>query len=125
MTASRFRSVAPTPTAPTTPTAIARTAAFDLYDFRSENEHRRTDVIDLSVQGKLQTGSMSHALTAGVQQSKVRNRFQQQAYNYVGAGNVDGTAFWPADPTLSYESTNRTNAPPRSTCATPSRSPNT
>ena len=81
--------------------------SFDLYDFRSENEHRRTDVIDLSVQGKLQTGSMSHALTAGVQQSKVRNRFQQQAYNYVGAGNVDGTAFWPADPTLSYESTNR------------------
>ena len=80
---------------------------FDLYDFRSENEQRRSDVIDVSVQGKLRTGPLAHALTTGVQQVRVRNRFQQQAYNYVGTGNVQGTAITPADPTLTDENTNR------------------
>ena len=80
---------------------------FDLYDFRSENEQRRSDVIDLALQGKLRTGPLAHALTTGVQQSSVRNRFQQQAYNYVGTGNVQGTAIMPADPTLTDENTNR------------------
>ncbi len=80
---------------------------FDLYDFRSENERRRSDVIDVSLQGKLRTGALAHALTAGVQQSTVRNRFQQQAFNYVGTGNVQGTAITPADPSLTDENTNR------------------
>jgi iron complex outermembrane receptor protein len=80
---------------------------FDLYDFRSENERRRTNVIDLSVQGQLQTGLLRHSLTTGVQQSKVRNRFQQQAYNYVGTGNVDGTAVTAPDARLTDENTNR------------------
>ncbi len=80
---------------------------FDLYDFRSENERRRTDVLDLSVQGKLQTGSVRHVVTTGVQQSKVRNRFAQQAFNFVGTGNVDGSAMTAPDPTLSDENTNR------------------
>ena len=80
---------------------------YDLYDFRSENERRRTDNLDLSVQGKLQTGPLTHALTTGVLQSRVRNRFQRQAYNYVGTGNVEGTRFAPADPTLTDENTNR------------------
>jgi iron complex outermembrane recepter protein len=80
---------------------------FDLYDFRSENERRRTDALDLSVQGKLQTGPLSHALTTGVLQSTVRNRFQQQAFNFVGTGNVDGTSVVPADPTLTDQNTHR------------------
>ena len=80
---------------------------FDMYDYRSENERRRTDVIDLAVQGKLQTGPLAHALTTGVLQSRVRNRFQQQAFNFVGSGNVDGTIVNPADPTLTAQSTNR------------------
>ena len=45
--------------------------------------------------------------TVGVQQSRVRNRFQQQAYNYVGTGNVEGTLVTPADPSLTDENTNR------------------
>jgi iron complex outermembrane receptor protein len=79
---------------------------FDLYDYRSENERRRLDVLDLSLQGRLQTGAVGHALTAGVLQSRVRNRFQQQAYNFVGEGNVDGTLVTPPDPKLTAESTN-------------------
>ena len=80
---------------------------FDLYDFRSENERRRTDVIDLSLQGKLPTGPLLHAFTLGLQQSKVRNRFQQQAFNFVGTGTVDGSAITAPDATLSDENTNR------------------
>ena len=80
---------------------------YDLYDFRSENERRRSDALDLSVQGKLQTGSVSHALTVGAMQSRVRNRFEQQAYNYVGTGNVEGTLFTSPDPSLTDENTNR------------------
>jgi len=80
---------------------------YDLYDFRSENERRRTDALDLSLQGKLQTGSFEHTVTTGVLQSRVRNRFQQQAYNYVGTGNVEGTLVTPEDPALTDENTNR------------------
>ena len=80
---------------------------FDLYDFRSENERRRTDALDLSIQGKLQTGPLNHTLTTGVLRSTVRNRFERQAYNYVGTGNVNGTLVTPADPTLTDENTNR------------------
>ena len=80
---------------------------FDLYDYRSENERRRLDVIDLSVQGALQTGPWRHALTTGVQQSTVRNRFQRQANNLVGTGNVNGLLITPADPSLTDENTNR------------------
>jgi iron complex outermembrane receptor protein len=80
---------------------------YDMYDFRSENERRRTDALDLSLQGKLQTGPLSHALTVGALRSTVRNRFQQQAYNYVGTGNVAGTLVTPADPSLTDENTDR------------------
>jgi iron complex outermembrane receptor protein len=80
---------------------------FDLYDYRSENERRRTDSVDLSLQGKLQTGPLDHTLTTGVLQSRVRNRFQGLAYNFVGTGNVDGTLITPADPTLTGTNTNR------------------
>ena len=81
--------------------------SYDLYDFRSENERRRTDALDLSLQGRLQTGAIGHGLSVGVLQSRVRNRFQQQAYNFVGTGNVAGTLVTPADPSLTDENTNR------------------
>ena len=80
---------------------------FDLYDFRSENERRRTDALDLSVQGKLSTGALRHDLTVGLLNSKVTNRFQRQAFNYAGTGNVQGTATTPAAPDLTDENTNR------------------
>lgn len=80
---------------------------YDLYDFRSDHERRRTDALELAVQGRFATGAISHRLAAGVQLSRVHNRFQQQAYNYVGQGNVSGTALTPGDPALTDENTNR------------------
>jgi iron complex outermembrane recepter protein len=81
--------------------------SYDLYDYRSENERRRLDAVDLALHGAFKTGAIGHALTFGAMQSRVSHRFERQAYNYVGTGNVDGSAVTPADPSLQYESTNR------------------
>lgn len=78
---------------------------FDLYDFRSENERRRTDALDLSLNGTLRTGAVAHTLTAGVLGSRVENRFQKQAFNYVGT--VGPGQVTPPNPALTDENTNR------------------
>jgi len=80
---------------------------FDFYDFRSENERRVQTAGSLNLKGKVMTGSVQHDLGVGLMESRVRNRFQDQAYNYVGTGNVAGTAIVPADPALTDVNTNR------------------
>ena len=80
---------------------------YDLYDFRSPGEERRTGVMDLALNGALLTGSVRHALTTGVQFTRVSNRFNRQAFNYAGIGNVEGTLFTPPAPDLTGENTNR------------------
>ena len=80
---------------------------FDLYDFRSENERRRVDALEASVQGQVQTGALRHALTFGLLQSRASDRFQRQAFNFAGSGNIAGTAVTPAAPDAIDESTNR------------------
>jgi len=80
---------------------------FDFYDFRSDNERRQLTAGNLSLKGNVNTGSVRHDLTFGLLESRVRNRFQDQAFNLVGTGNVDGTAIVPADPTLTAPNTNR------------------
>ncbi len=81
--------------------------SYDLYDFRSEDERRRTDALDVSVQGKATTGAIAHAVTVGVQHSRVQNRFQRQAYNYAGTGRVDGSLVTQPAPSLTDENTDR------------------
>ena len=81
--------------------------SFDFYDFRSENERRTQTAGSLNLKGNVMTGGIRHDLTAGLLATRVRNRFQDQAYNYVGTGNVWGTAIVPADPTLTTTNTNR------------------
>lgn len=80
---------------------------FDLYDYRSENERRRNDAWDASVSGQASTGTVKHQLHAGVQGLRYKARFQRQAYNFVGQGNIDGSAVTSADPTLAFDNTNR------------------
>ena len=48
---------------------------FDLYDFRSDGERRRSDALDLNLSGKLRTGAVEHAVSAGILSSRVKNRF--------------------------------------------------
>jgi iron complex outermembrane receptor protein len=73
---------------------------FDLYDFRSDNERRRTDALELALHGSLQTGSLRHDVSAGALRSRFTGRFEGQAFNFVGTGNVQGTLITPPDPTL-------------------------
>lgn len=81
--------------------------SFDLYDFRSEGERRTTRAADLALQGTATLGGLRHHLAAGVLLSRHEARFQRQAYNPVGPGNIDGSAVLPPDPTLTDENTNR------------------
>ena len=82
--------------------------SFDLYDFRSDNERRRTNALDLTLSGKLRSGSVEHALSLGVLHSRVTNRFGLQTFAYSGRGHVDGSIRdLPANPAPNDASTNR------------------
>ncbi|WP_310388312.1 TonB-dependent siderophore receptor [Roseateles sp.] len=81
--------------------------SFDMYDFRSENERRNSGALDLSLAGKLVTGSITHQISTGMLLSRFDSRFQKQAYNWAGTGTVDGKAITTADPSLTDENTNR------------------
>jgi iron complex outermembrane receptor protein len=71
---------------------------YDLYDFRSDDERRNQHAAAFNLKGKLQTGSVAHELATGLLFSRLRHRFQPQAFNYVGTGNVEGTLHTPEDP---------------------------
>jgi iron complex outermembrane recepter protein len=89
---------------------------FDFYDFRSENEKRRQSAASLNLKGKVTTGAVAHDLSFGLLSGKVRNRFQDQAFNLIVdpitlspiPGNVNGTAVVPEGPAgMLAPSTNR------------------
>lgn len=81
--------------------------SFDFYDFRSENEERRTTAADIALQGRHVLAGMQHRWSVGVLATRFDARFQRQAFNYVGTGTVDGSAIVPPGPTLTDENTNR------------------
>jgi iron complex outermembrane receptor protein len=81
--------------------------SFDLYDYRSENERRHSDALELALHARLTAGTTTHALSVGVLGTRFSSSFQRLAYNYVGSGNVNGSAVLPADPALTGENTNR------------------
>jgi iron complex outermembrane recepter protein len=80
---------------------------FDLYDFRSENERRRNDGLQVTLQGQFKTAFIEHDFSVGLLHSRVKNRFQLQAYNFAGTGNVLGTAMTSPAPNLGEDNTQR------------------
>ena len=80
---------------------------FSLWDFRSEGERRTSDAADFSANGSTILGGMRHRYNAGLLLTRQLARFNAQAYNLVGEGNIDGSAAVPADPTLTTQNTNR------------------
>ena len=80
---------------------------FDQYDFRSENEHRNSAALDLSLAGRFATAGLRHELSAGALFTRFKSRFQRQAYNWAGTGNISGQVPTVADPSLTDENTNR------------------
>jgi len=63
---------------------------FDLYDYRSNNERRQTQSALLKVIGDVNTGSVRHNLSFGVQGTRYRETGEPQADNNaaVGTGNI-------------------------------------
>ncbi|MEO8156053.1 MAG: TonB-dependent siderophore receptor [Rhizobacter sp.] len=80
---------------------------YDLYDFRSEGERRRTDALELAARGETATGPVQHSWSVGALRSKVENRFGPQTYDYAGTGNVDGTLVTPPNNSQNATNTNR------------------
>ena len=81
--------------------------SFDYYDFRSDDERRTSDALDLAVKGRAQVGGMTHTFNAGVLLTRYVARFGRQAFNFVGTGTVDGRSAVPPEPTLTDENTHR------------------
>jgi iron complex outermembrane receptor protein len=81
--------------------------SFDFYDFRSENERRTSDALDIALKGRARLAGLVHQFNAGVLFTHQRARFERQAFNWVGVGTIDGRSAVPPDPTLTDESTDR------------------
>jgi len=73
---------------------------FDYYDYRSIGEKRRQNALQAELKGGLDTGGIRHDLAFGVLRTVARETLPDNAYNFVGTGNVDGTAVVPPDPTV-------------------------
>lgn len=72
----------------------------DIYDFRSDNERRRTRTLDATATGLARTGAVTHELRFGVRRARYSERFPPlQAYNFVGTTNVYAPVALPPDPT--------------------------
>ncbi len=81
--------------------------SFDLYDYRSEGERRKTQALDVQVNGKLQTGGATHHLSVGALNTRYTQRLNQQAFNYVGTGHISGNLQVGSEPALTDENTQR------------------
>lgn len=78
----------------------------DIYDFRSDDERRRTRTLDAFVAGRLATGPISHELRFGLRRTRYSERFPPlQAYNFVGTTNVFAPTVLDPDPTPSVLNT--------------------
>lgn len=82
--------------------------SFDLYEYVSDNEHRRTHALDLHVDGNFQLGGMPHTLTAGVLFSRYKARLEDQIYRRAGIGTIDGETQVPPSDRQPDPNTNRT-----------------
>jgi iron complex outermembrane receptor protein len=81
--------------------------SFDFYDYRSDNERRTSDALDVALKGRARLAGLTHRFNAGVLFTRHRAEFDRQAFNYVGTGTIEGRAVVPPDPALTVENTNR------------------
>ncbi len=72
----------------------------DIYDYRSEDERRRTATFDVLLAGTATTGGVTHELRFNARRTRSTERFPPlQTYNFVGIDNVFSPVVLPADPT--------------------------
>ncbi len=79
---------------------------YDLYDFRSDNERRVLNVVDVHLRNTATVSGATILTTVGVLQRTLTQRTRAQAYNYVGTGNLFQPQVFDAAPTLSTQGTN-------------------
>jgi iron complex outermembrane receptor protein len=78
----------------------------DVYDYRSEDEQRRTRTLDAFVAGATTTGAVTHEMRFGVRRTRYTERFPPaQAYNFVGTTNVYAPVALPEDATPTVPNT--------------------
>jgi iron complex outermembrane recepter protein len=80
---------------------------YDLFDFRSDNETRKTTSAKLEIKGQLNGTFAKINPTLGILVNRAKDRFEMQAYNFSGIGNLNRTTALPADGGLTGENTNR------------------
>lgn len=61
---------------------------FDVYDYRSLGETKKPLSAQTMIQGKFATGSVRHALTAGVSTFRRKDRAGLYVYDYAGVSNI-------------------------------------
>lgn len=82
--------------------------SFDVYDYRSENEQRRTEALQTSLAGQLQLAGLKHHVTFSAQRSRQLDRLQPtQLYSYAGTSAAYGSAVPVQVLDQTYPNTNR------------------
>jgi iron complex outermembrane recepter protein len=82
--------------------------AFDLYDYRSDNERRKVDALKTEIAGSMAWGNTQHDLNASIMRFRKLDRLPPlQAYNLVGEGTTTGGFTSNPDGTPSYPNVNR------------------
>jgi iron complex outermembrane recepter protein len=82
---------------------------YDLYDYRSENERRTTNALQLQLKGKLDTAGIKHDLSLGILRSSYKERGEMNAYNYAGTVNLFAPTVVAANPAPVLDYTQRDN----------------
>ncbi len=73
----------------------------DLYDFRSEGEHRSKLAAQFKLEGNVTTGAVQHNLSIGLLRATSRITMPDSAYNYAGTVNLSNPSMpVQASPTL-------------------------
>jgi iron complex outermembrane receptor protein len=86
---------------------FAPDGTYTMWEFRSDNEHRRTDALAATLDGRVEAAGLRHDLGLSVLQSRVRNRFGLQVFDIAGTGNIDGTMMTPPSPQGIDQNTDR------------------
>jgi iron complex outermembrane receptor protein len=74
--------------------------SFDFYDFRSDDERRTSDAIDVALRGRAVVAGLAHRFNTGVLFARHQARFGGLAFNFIGSGTIDGRSVVQPDPTL-------------------------
>ena len=81
---------------------------FDLYDYRSENERRTSDVLQTELAGQVKLAGIQHDLSfSWLRQRQIDKLSPMQAYNWAGTGSLSGVSESTAAPEPNDLNTNR------------------